>query len=66
MANPLKELRGGRTQHEAAKLLKTDAMAYSRWERGVHLPRKNKWPLIKEKTGISPDKLFEFVVEVSQ
>lgn len=41
-------------------------MTYSRWERGVHLPRKSKWPVIKEKTGISPDKLFEFVVEVSQ
>jgi len=66
MTNPLKEWRGERTQHEAARLLDTDAMTYSRWERGVHLPRKSKWPVIKERTGISPDRLFEFVVEASQ
>ena len=36
-------------------------MTYSRWERGIHLPRKSKWPVIKEKTGISPQQLFESV-----
>ncbi len=59
MANPLKEWRGSRTQEQAAELLETDAMTYSRWERGVHLPRKSKWPVIKRETGISPQQLFE-------
>ncbi len=63
MANPLKEWRGDRTQQEAATLLETDAMTYSRWERGLHLPRKSKWPVIKEKTGIPPERLLEIVGE---
>jgi DNA-binding XRE family transcriptional regulator len=61
MTNPLKEWRGERTQDEAAKLLGVNAMTYSRWERGVHLPRKSNWPVIKEKTGLPLDKLLEFV-----
>jgi transcriptional regulator with XRE-family HTH domain len=64
MANPLREWRGGLTQEQAATLLETDAMTYSRWERGVHLPRKSKWPIIKEKTGIPPERLFELVGDV--
>lgn len=64
MTNPLKEWRGDRTQHEAAKLLDTDAMTYSRWERGLHLPRKSKWPVIKERTGIPLERLLEIVGEV--
>lgn len=66
MSNPLKEWRGDRTQHEAGELLGVDAMTYSRWERGVHLPRKSNWPVIKEKTGISPERLLSLVAEVSQ
>jgi hypothetical protein len=66
MANPLKEWRGERTQDEAARLLDTDAMTYSRWERGVHLPRKSKWPVIKERTGIAPEKLIEIVAGEGQ
>lgn len=61
MANPFKDWRGERTQDEAARLLGVNAMTYSRWERGVHLPRKSQWPVIKEKTGIAPDRLFELV-----
>jgi DNA-binding XRE family transcriptional regulator len=61
MTNPLKEWRGERTQDEAAKLLGVNAMTYSRWERGIHLPRKSNWPVIKEKTGLPLDKLLEFV-----
>lgn len=61
MSNPLKDWRGDRTQDEAARLLGTDAMTYSRWERGIHLPRKSKWPVIEEKTGIPPARLFELV-----
>jgi hypothetical protein len=52
MTNPLKEWRGERTQDQAGELLGVNAMTYSRWERGVHLPRKKHWPVIKEKTGI--------------
>lgn len=66
MANPLKEWRAGRTQAEAAKLLGVNAMTYSRWELGIHLPRKSQWPVIKEKTGIEPTRLLELVAEVSQ
>lgn len=61
MANPLKEWRGDRTQDEAAKLLGVNAMTYSRWERGKHLPRRSQWPVIKDKTGIPLDRLLEFV-----
>ena len=64
MANPLKEWRGARTQDEAGELLGVNAMTYSRWERGVHLPRKSKWSVIKEKTGIPPERLLEIVGEV--
>jgi transcriptional regulator with XRE-family HTH domain len=64
MSNPLKEWRGERTQDEAGELLGVNAMTYSRWERGVHLPRKSKWPVIKEKTGIPPERLLELVGEV--
>jgi len=61
MANPLREWRGDRTQDEASRLLGVNAMTYSRWERGVHLPRKSNWPVIKEKTGIPLDQLMEMV-----
>ena len=61
MANPFKEWRGDRTQEEAGRLLDVDAMTYSRWERGKHLPRKKHWSKIKEETGISPATLFDFV-----
>lgn len=64
MTNPLKEWRGERTQAEAAKLLGVNAMAYSRWELGRHLPRKSQWPTIKERTGITPERLFELVGDV--
>lgn len=66
MTNPLKEWRGERTQDQAGELLGVNAMTYSRWERGIHLPRKKNWPVIKEKTGITPEKLLEFVVEAAQ
>lgn len=66
MANPLKEWRGERTQAEAAKLLGVNAMTYSRWETGLHLPRKSQWPVIKEKTGIEPNRLFDLVAGGSQ
>lgn len=61
MANPLKEWRGDRTQDEACKLLDVDAMTYSRWERGLHLPRKKHRAKIKEVTGITPTTLMNFV-----
>lgn len=64
MTNPLKEWRGDRTQDEAAKLLGVNAMTYSRWERGVHLPRRSKWPTIKDKTGVPLERMLEFVEEV--
>lgn len=69
MTNPLKTWRGDRTQEEAGKLLKVDAMTYSRWERGLHLPRKRHWPTIKDVTGIAPSTLADHVEikeEVSQ
>jgi hypothetical protein len=65
MTNPLKEWRGERTQAEAARLLGVNAMTYSRWELGIHLPRKSQWSVIREKTGIAPERLME-LVEVSQ
>jgi len=61
MNNPLKEWRGDRTQEEASKLLDVDAMTFSRWERGLHLPRKRHWPKIKDVTGIAPSTLADFV-----
>jgi len=61
MINPLKEWRGERTQDEAARLLGVNAMTYSRWERGVHLPRRSMWPVIKEKTGLPLERVLEFV-----
>jgi transcriptional regulator with XRE-family HTH domain len=61
MTNPLKEWRGERTQDEAGELLGVNAMTYSRWERGKHLPRKGKWPIIKEKTGLEPAQLLDLV-----
>jgi transcriptional regulator with XRE-family HTH domain len=64
MQSPLKEWRGPRTQEEAAKLLGANVMTYSRWERGIHLPRKNKWPVIKEVTGLPLERVLEFVEEV--
>ena len=57
----LREWRGKRSQAEACKLLEVNAMTYSRWERGLHLPRKSKWPVIEKATGIPPARLFEFV-----
>ena len=65
MSNPLKEWRGDRTQDEAGELLGVNAMTYSRWERGVHLPRKKQWPTIERVTGIPRGRLLE-LVEVSQ
>lgn len=61
MTNPLKEWRGERTQDEAASLLGVSAMTYSRWERGVHLPRKSQRSIIREKTGVAPEQLLELV-----
>lgn len=59
MTNPLKAWRGERTQDEAGELLGVDAMTLSRWERGVHLPRKKHWAKIEEVTGITPSTLVE-------
>lgn len=59
--NHLREWRGKRTQIEAAKLLGVNAMTYSRWELGLHLPRKSNWPVIQRETGIEPAKLMELV-----
>jgi transcriptional regulator with XRE-family HTH domain len=59
MTNPLKQWRGERTQEEACELLGVDAMTLSRWERGVHLPRKKHWPKIEEVTGITASRLVE-------
>jgi len=59
MSNPLRQWRGDRTQDEACKLLGVNAMTYSRWERGEHLPRKTLWPRIQEVTGITPGMLAE-------
>jgi DNA-binding XRE family transcriptional regulator len=61
MANPLKEWRGERTQDEAGELLGVNAMTYSRWERGIHLPRKSMWSVIEKTTGIPPARLLELV-----
>jgi transcriptional regulator with XRE-family HTH domain len=61
MTNPLKTWRGDRTQEEACELLGVDAMTLSRWERGVHLPRKKHWNKIEEVTGITPARLAESV-----
>jgi transcriptional regulator with XRE-family HTH domain len=61
MTNPLKTWRGDRTQEEAGKLLEVDAMTYSRWERGLHLPRKSHWTKIKDVTGITPSTLADHV-----
>lgn len=66
MSNPLKAWRGDRTQDEAGKLLGVDAMTYSRWERGVHLPRKTQWPTIERETGIPAAKLVEFVQQAAE
>jgi transcriptional regulator with XRE-family HTH domain len=68
MTNPLKAWRGDRTQEEACTLLGVDAMTLSRWERGVHLPRKKHWTRIEEVTGITPSRLVESIKidEVSQ
>jgi transcriptional regulator with XRE-family HTH domain len=66
MTNPLKEWRGERTQDQAGELLGVNAMTYSRWERGVHLPRKKHWPIIEEKTGVPPERLLKFVAEAAQ
>jgi transcriptional regulator with XRE-family HTH domain len=69
MSNPLKDWRGDRTQDQAGELLGVDAMTYSRWERGVHLPRKTQWPTIERVTGITPSVLVEFMqqpVEAAQ
>lgn len=63
MANPFKEWRGERTQDEVCAVLGVNAMTYSRWERGIHIPRKSMWPVIKDKTGITPERLFEMVSE---
>lgn len=61
MSNPLKEWRGERSQGEAGKLLGVNAMTYSRWERGLHLPRKHQWAKIEDVTGINRAKLAELV-----
>ena len=71
MTNPLKTWRGSRTQDEVCSLLGVDAMTYSRWERGVHLPRKKQWAKIEEVTGITPAALashvaFETTAEAAQ
>jgi transcriptional regulator with XRE-family HTH domain len=67
MTNPLKQWRGERTQEEACELLGVDAMTLSRWERGVHLPRKKHWLKIRKVTGITPARLAEALeVEGSQ
>lgn len=61
MTNPLKAWRGTRTQDEVCSLLGVDAMTYSRWERGIHLPRKKQWAKIEEVTGITPAALASHV-----
>ncbi len=66
MKNPLRKWRGDRTQDEAGRLLDVDAMTFSRWERGIHLPRKTQWAKIEEVTGIKPATLAQFVAEVVQ
>lgn len=54
--HPLKVWRDGKqlSQEEAGVLVGVDAMTFSRWERGVHLPRKSLWSAIAKETGISP------------
>lgn len=66
MKNPLRKWRGERTQDEAGELLGVDAMTFSRWERGIHLPRKTQWAKIEEVTGIKPATLAQFVAEAVQ
>lgn len=61
MSNPLKTWRGERSQEQVSALLGVDAMTYSRWERGVHLPRKTQWAKIEEVTGITPAALAQHV-----
>ena len=63
MNNPLKTWRDERklSQDEAGRLVGVDAMTFSRWERGVHLPRKNLWPAIEQVTGIAPSELVGHV-----
>lgn len=61
--NPLKTWRDDQklTQEQAGERVGVDAMTFSRWERGVHLPRKKLWPKIKEATGIAPSDLVGHV-----
>lgn len=56
-SHPLKQWRGDRTQRIAAELLDTDPMTYSRWERGLFLPRRRSRTVIKERTGIHAEQL---------
>jgi hypothetical protein len=66
MTNPLKAWRGEHTQEWAGELLGVDAMTYSRWERGVHLPRKTQWPTIERVTGIAPSELVLHVTQADE
>lgn len=66
MTNPFKQWRGDRTQEEVRELLGVDAMTYSRWERGVHLPRKSHWLNIRKVTGITPAMLAECIEDAVQ
>lgn len=61
--NPLKKWRDDQhlSQEEASQKLGVETMTLSRWERGVHLPRKKHWPKIEEVTGIAPSELVGHV-----
>jgi hypothetical protein len=55
--HPLKKWRGDRPQRVVADLLETDPMTYSRWERGLYLPRRKARSIIEKQTGIPATKL---------
>lgn len=60
MSHPLKICRDERnlTQVELGKLLGTDGLTVSRWERGLNLPRKRQRDKIREVVGIAPEQLI--------
>lgn len=57
--NPFKTYRDdkGLTQAELGELLGVDSNTVARWERGEHLPQKQYWAKIAERTGILPAEL---------
>jgi transcriptional regulator with XRE-family HTH domain len=64
--HPLKQWRGDRTQRVAAGLLDVDPMTYSRWERGLFLPRRKARSLIEERTGIPAERLVSALKDEAQ